>query len=59
MDILDSLGKYEYSYNVGDYQEFKCEWSSRQAVVSAIEKRYRQDLWGSLYARLVEKPNEY
>jgi FkbM family methyltransferase len=59
MDILDSLGKYEYSYNLGDYQEFKCEWSSRQDVISAIEKRYKPDLWGSLYARLMEKPNEY
>jgi FkbM family methyltransferase len=55
MDILDSMGRYEYSYNIGDYQEFKCPWLIREDVVAAIKKQYRRELWGSLYARLVER----
>jgi FkbM family methyltransferase len=52
IDLLGNLGDYEYSYNLGDYQEFKHEWDSIGKIMAAINRLRRDDLWGSLYARL-------
>jgi FkbM family methyltransferase len=51
MDVLESLGEYEYSYNTGDYPVFKHIWSSPKTIIFEIKKQYNDDLWGSLYAR--------
>lgn len=51
VNLIERFGKHEYSYNLGDYPEFKSPWTDRDTIFFEIEEQFRPDLWGNFYAR--------
>lgn len=49
--LIERFGKHEFSYNLGDYPEFKCPWVDRDTIILEMQKIYKPDVWGNFYAR--------